>query len=723
MLGRLLLTRMRNTTFYHQWIGLAEDRRADFKVHVLSWAGETGSGWLAFLQVWAEAHAQDEAAFLVRWNHFCETHLPQLSPGRGFIPSSRPGQVRCDAAWLTRALRQLGDWLELHTALHHIRSSEFYLALAKRKRSWDTPELLEHLHATHPTKRKSLEKLLELAAEALRKADSTAPLRGLREWLQQAGGQPGLLAQLAMLNDSLTAFLDRHKLRSTRLCRLLELLEPGERADFLWWVARPRHREQGKDLVELATLVLDEVMAGKGLGKADLFKSWRPGEEFEEYGRHKLSKAIKALAAITEDYLAQAEGMRDGMDRSVSLLRALNRRGGECLFEELHAEAAAALERAQQRDETYYLSRYLLEECQLNYRIGTKERFKKNVYQDAMHFAGEYAVVMHTRMACDALAHKMVTGKDHDLGLLAELMACMPAAQLRLPLLARAFQKAWLMLAHPGDKSRLEDLLALLRTERDSLAHASLRRLYKFALNVCLEQINLSRLDYQDIMRQIFEDSLPSGVLLENGEIDASYLRNIIVANARNGNIEAAKRFYEEYKDKIAQRNDPCTPDYLAAMIRYYQQPQSPDYRDLIGIFQAIALTTNDAHYKIDSWAFRFRIAFENEDWAFFEAESDNFRMQLERSPAVKAKQIEKYHSFRLYTCRLAAIQSRLSLEAAKPYRQQAKVERQHQLQRLQALWGEVAPNAHTVAHEWLKSKIQAAMMLWGIPLPERGSA
>jgi predicted translin family RNA/ssDNA-binding protein len=711
---------MDNSTFFREWKGLPQGRRDDFSRHLVAWAGETGADRLSFIAFGERHYARGKGEdFLRHWNAHCEANWEDMVLGKDFVPRTQAGKDRCDAKWLAAALAQLDGWWGSFRVLETLRASSYFPALAKLKSTSVLDEFAGYLKDACPGAAKRLKKIVQLGWEAAK--DSTSPELGgkLGRLAHDLDGLAELSRLLSLLHDKVTTFLCRRKLRSHDFCLLLDLLQPDEHADFLWWVTRPRYREHGKELPALAALVLEQVIVGKGLCKEELFHMWLKGKrKYDAAGKSKLARALGLLAKTAEDYLAQAEEAATEPKRSIALLGALNRRGGAAHFMKHHVEAVEALKPG---DETYYEARQALEVQKVQYEMGTSDHGQKNIHQNLITFAAEHAVVVLTRLACDALGHQLVSGIQPDLGPV-RLLQTLAQMGLPLPQLAKVFQQAWLMLEHPQEKRHLQNLLDLLRKKRQDLGHDALRRLYKFALNVCMVQVNLSRHDYKTIMDQIFQDTLPDGLLLQNGVIEGSYLRNIIIANVRNGDIEAAKAFYEEYKDKIAQINDPSTPDYLAAMIAYYAQPVHHDYVELIKTFGELASATKNEFLKIDAWVFRFRIAIDNGDWAYVIGKAHNFRMRIERYKSILPEQAEKYQHFRRYTARLAEIQEWLIEHAAHRTTPSFVPLFQEKAAKLRALMDEVAANGYVVAYDWLKAKIQAAMADFPTLPPELGA-
>lgn len=711
---------MDNSTLFRRWKDLAPGRRDDFSKHLLAWAGETGADQLAFLTFGEEHHVQGmDDDFLRQWNAYCEANLKNMNLGKDFVPNARGGKERCDIAWLNKAVLKLFSWWASFRVLETMRESSFFKALSKLRSQSEWEEYYSSLKEICSG---NVMQVQDMAAYIWNVSqDSTKEDLGksLKQQTHGPGGDKAFANRLGLLHRNLATFLCRRKLRRSDACQLIYLLDPSEHQDFLWWTTRPRYHSKGKDIKALATLVLDKVINGKGICKEELFHLWvraKPQNDdkgkhqnaengkcqYDERGKNRLRSGLKILAKIAEDYLVQADDRSNESKKSIALLQTLNRRGGDKIFVKLYALAAATLKPG---DESYFESRHALENCKVQYEMGTPDRGQRNIYRALITFTAEHAAVELMRQACDALAHQLVSGIQADLS---PVRLLQPLAQPGLPLtpLAQAFQQAWLMLEHPQEKRHLEKLLEMLRKEKDDFGQDALRRLYKYALNVCMAQVNLSRKEYNDTMNQIFVDTLNTGILLKDGVIECCHLRNIIVANARNGNLDAAKRFYEEYKDKIDQAKDPCTPAYLAAMIQYYEQPAQPEYLKLIGIFKKLSSDTRDEYYKIDTWVFRFRIAIDNANWDFVLKNARNFGLRLTRCERIPAEQIKKFQDFCRHTATLGVIRAWMS--RFDPY--EAKDELPEMAEKLTSLWEEVVAERHIAAHTWLKEKIQAAM-------------
>lgn len=478
-------------------------------------------------------------------------------------------------------------------------------------------------------------------------------------------------------------------MQDSKFFKWVHLLPTQEQNEFLRYVEHAGGKNR-QELSGLLALFYEEIVRGKALTREAFYAKWRPGLPFDA---NYLRKRMTRLQELLDSFLATEELCLDPAQRSVFLIKALERRGWTQFIESEYRDALKLL-RPDAIDDQHVWQQLQLENAYLNLKLSAIRDLEGPSLQVPLNLAEELYLVQALRYACAARNLDRVVGRSHHYGLLPHLLPYLRERRATLNPLARILFRVYEMLEEPSNSAHHDALLEELSRHAGTFTPSIQRELYQYAINHCISRHNAGEQEYGPRLVQLYQDTLETGVLLRNHCIGGDELKNMVALSARLGQIEVAEILLARYTPLLAPDADPAVESYCRVVIHYYKG----EFNAVRKVSEEVLMHTRDSFYEIDVRIYRWRSRYELKEYADTESDYDAFRMFIGRVKSLGAERITRYKGYMKFFRRLCRIMGDKEVGAAKR-------------QALELLAADLEAAADITADAvWLKDKIAQAL-------------
>ena len=411
-------------------------------------------------------------------------------------------------------------------------------------------------------------------------------------------------------------------MRDSKLYRWLSRLDTGEQNEFMRYVSALGGKNR-EELGRMVKLFVEKVVRGKGLDRAVFYQQMGWPEPYES---NLLHQRLTDLKKKLDAFLAIQEFRRDAGAVAVYQMRGIYRRGWlELMRTEVKQARMAAAET--ENDERRSLYGMMIEESHLLATMELARNFKEPSFQATMDHLEELFCLQTLRYACAALNQDRILNVQHDYGMIDAVIAHLGARLEGIAPVLKLYCHAYHMLAEYGEKQHFRKLKDGLSFHWKSLSGELRRELYRYLINYCVAQINTGEQTFSAEIVQIYEETLQSGALLDEGKMDPGQLKNMIAIAIRSEKLEAAERLLEVYGPMLTPEADSMTIDYNRAILLYHQG----EYSKARKLLELVLRDTKDIFFKLDAKLYSWRASYELGDLDMSEDNYNALRMYLLR--------------------------------------------------------------------------------------------
>lgn len=181
------------------------------------------------------------------------------------------------------------------------------------------------------------------------------------------------------------------------------------------------------------------------------------------------------------------------------------------------------------------------------------------------------------------------------------------------------------------DELAYQELRNALQLHADALHESEQRKLYDYALNFCVRQINAGHLHYYEEVLYLYRLSLARKLIFIDGKLPPWEYKNIVTAALRTKRFEWVANFIEEYKKTLP--TDIRENAYRYNLANYYYA--AGQQMKALQALQDVDFT--DRTYHLGAKIIQLKSYYELEEWDALEALLDAFNAYLRRQKEVSA--------------------------------------------------------------------------------------
>ncbi|HMQ49312.1 MAG TPA: hypothetical protein PKA00_17920 [Saprospiraceae bacterium] len=406
-------------------------------------------------------------------------------------------------------------------------------------------------------------------------------------------------------------------MKNSKLFTLFKALNTRERTRFRHYVQSPffnKHRGV-LALLDAISPLPDQA------NKMDIWQQAFPNQPYHE--AH-LNNLLSDMLQLLYDFLAYQKYESDAHLARELLIDAL-------LEREQFKDAAYQLKRQRQLLEKspqqsfgYFLDCAQLEQQADTYQLSLQKRYFTSYLQSESDYLDLFYLCNKLRIACDMANRNSIIEASYDCRHLDKLLSW-PIDEDTFPAV-RVYKQALSMLSHRDDESHYHQFRAALAQNIACFPAAERRTLFTYALNYCIQKINIGKSQYYREAFGLYKDMLEGGTLLINQALSPWAYKNIITAGIRLQEFEWTEKFIQTYQTFLPDKDRDNALAYNLAAFYYALK----DYKKALLQLQDVEFT--DPSYYLGAKFIQLKSFYELGEYEAYFSMIEAFRKYVDRS-------------------------------------------------------------------------------------------
>lgn len=396
----------------------------------------------------------------------------------------------------------------------------------------------------------------------------------------------------------------------------------------------------------------------KELSKEKLFKLLFPDKSFHD---QKLKDQLSRLNTLVQEFLALEQRSQAPLESDFQLLKALQFRGAESLFQtyfhriekkigNLDSPSVEALE-------VQYQLIQLADEME---SFGKSRKYSSRL-QVRSDLTDEIYLIRKLQQYCEILNRNNIYQQHDEPLLLSNLQMILEEHKRFLSLPAvRLWDHALQTLLHPEQISVLEKLLKELEETGSALVAEEQQAIYKYALNFCIRQINAGKSDYLRISFRIYRQMLDAGLLHQDQFLSHTDVKNIVTSGLRLREFTWVEAFISRIRKEVKK---PYAENVHAFCLAYLYA-ETDRKEEAMRLLQEVKFT--DAYYSLSARNLLLRIFFELKEFESLSYQITAFEVFLRRNSTISPRNRKLHLNFARHLKRLTKFADSLPYLEAK---------------------------------------------------------
>ncbi|MBC7776390.1 MAG: hypothetical protein H7246_13225 [Phycisphaerae bacterium] len=338
-------------------------------------------------------------------------------------------------------------------------------------------------------------------------------------------------------------------MKNAYLLEIVKALQPIERQEIAQLLTQPTKEYRSiKEMARLFQVILD---AAPGFSQVMLQKDKVYFQIYADQNivQGKLEKLMSDLNKFLRNYVLTTHYLSDENDtqRQVEWSAWLRKRGLAERAQKILTNLKKQQEPKQSESLEQYLNKLLLAqeahewECKFNQVQGNLEIPQLVKALDLYYY--NYRTELANRYVLQQKAIKLKDGNFFGLGLdsYKEESILLQISVKILEVLSKEFPSV----------EETQELMQLLNNHEETLSFEALYQFYAYLRNSCTLVINNGNLEFIPILHEIHKNNLLRGYFFANGQLPPHAYLNLIQIATRAKEYEWARKFTEEYRDRI----------------------------------------------------------------------------------------------------------------------------------------------------------------------------
>lgn len=298
------------------------------------------------------------------------------------------------------------------------------------------------------------------------------------------------------------------------------------------------------------------------------------------------------------------------------------------------------------RDANYFNTAFFFQQ-QKNFFLESKDQrsAEKNL-EDVTESLDVYYIIQKLKYCAALLHYKNFLSLEAEMPLLQAILKHLDEKPYPIPAI-QIYRHIILSQTEEQSDEHFKQLKDLFIANQKLFPVDEVKGMYVFAMNYCINQINMGRSEYLHEILSLFKYGLESELLLENGQLSQWDYKNIVTTALRVKDFKWAEIFLSEYKNKLPKTDRANA--YTFNLARYYFSTKK--YDQVLQLLQNVKY--NDIFYQLDSKTTLLKTYYELGEWMPLYSLKDSFRVLLRRKRLITEQQKENYMNLLKLTQRL----------------------------------------------------------------------
>ncbi len=425
-------------------------------------------------------------------------------------------------------------------------------------------------------------------------------------------------------------------MEKSKLIALLSSFSGYEWRSFLTFLSSPYFNRRD-ELAGLARLLRSKLQQSALPERAQLYEEWAPGAPYDERAfNHQLSE----LQQLAERFLAVRRFEAEGVLADYMLLR-------ECVDRRLEKPYAHALRRARrqlqqfpERDEEYWLQRYLLDEVSERHFESRQVRRFDPALQAASDSLEAFFLTKKLKFLCAMIDRQKIITGAYDRRMVDELKQYLAGGDFRTVPAVDLYYRLLVLLTEAPADTHFNSFREALREHRSVFSPAEQRDLYYFAINYCIQQLRYGEKRYATLLMALYREGLEHGALLDGGRLSPWTFKNMVKLGLGLEQFDWVESFITRYAGQLPQKQQDDAFHFNLADLYYHR-------RDFSNAFEHLnKVEFSDIHYSLGAKVMLLKIYYETEAEEALLSLLSSFRLYLQRNRQLPRQIKAPYQNF-----------------------------------------------------------------------------
>jgi len=298
----------------------------------------------------------------------------------------------------------------------------------------------------------------------------------------------------------------------------------------------------------------------------------KPEEVLDKNQRSILQHKVNALKELAEQFLT-LEALRENDNYKYDFLyQKLLERQQFSLFSRHANRDKKRLEAVVAKDAPHYAQGYKIETAVLDHLHQSGRLLKEDNLSELNYHLDLYYLLSKLELHLTTVSLQWVSGrKVYNLNAVktTDVLLAYPA-YVEHPLVQLYLANIGLF-ETPNNKS-YRHLLTLLEQHNDATPTPLLKHFYTTAINYCMHQINLGNLDYLRNIFDLYQNIHKKNLIIVDGFIPISRLKNMIITACRVEEFEWAKQLLGQYRKQVRKPIREDVYRFNSGLIAFYKK-------------------------------------------------------------------------------------------------------------------------------------------------------
>ncbi len=340
------------------------------------------------------------------------------------------------------------------------------------------------------------------------------------------------------------------------LIEAFKTFTPQEMKEFSEFVSSPYFNKNVNviSLFEVIRKNYPEFDADK-IEKEKVFKKVYPGKPYKDSTMRLL---MYYLFEVVEKFLAYTCFTKNGFAVRENMIKEFRNRGLNKEFEKNIEEAAKEVEKIPEKEESFYMNRFIFKYEHLGYvSSGAPQKIEKALHIDDIEFASNnltyYYLIRILKFYSVILNTMYLYNVKIDLSLFESVMKNFDEGLYKdIPLIG-IYYYVVMVLLNPEEEKYYYKLKELILKNENILSHDTLSDLYINLENYCHRRARAGETKFYAESLDIYNHELNKEICFTDGIIANSFFISYVVSACRIKDFESASKFIESYTKTLKE--------------------------------------------------------------------------------------------------------------------------------------------------------------------------
>jgi len=436
-------------------------------------------------------------------------------------------------------------------------------------------------------------------------------------------------------------------LHDSKLIVLLSTFNARDHNRFREYLQSPffNKREDLLDFYECLRGFAPEFDPGR-CTRENVWQAYASGKPFNSKSLNYLANFLLTLA---EDFLAVRGLRKDGITSGIWLMDHYLEQRLEKHYRSTLLRTKKALEAEPYRDSQWHLNAWRVEELAIQQFYASRTRKADDTIQKAQTHLDAFYLDRTFELGTEQFSINQMFQRSCNTDYVEELLEITDQQAAEHPII-RIRRLIFRIHVAPENHEVFEELLALLPAVQSHFRPDQAKGVFAYAQNHCIRRIRAGDSQYEQLLFQIYQQSIASGVIYENGHLSPWDFKNVCSIGLK---LEA----YDWIGDFIDNSNSKIEAPFRNSALAYNQGNWHFHQGQFDAALRSLAkVEFSDVYYALDTRRITLMIYYQRGDQEGMAFLIPAFRSYVRRIKGISDSQRFAYKNFVNWVAKLARI-------------------------------------------------------------------